>query len=262
MIAKSPSNLTSEQEEQIALQKAEIARLEQELAQARIELSNLDSQIAATTDVTERQNLRDQRQALIEQINQSSANFAMFSSNINSLQQRTNALTIIEQARIGGPIGSNLFTQTILGAMVGGALAAGLAGELYQSVKRVQSELFVIGADLATPLEAEAKWITRTSGEMTAALEQEIDTWDAVLTPLKNFILPGGTMAAAFIHQARTVCRRAERWVAMLQETDPINPEALRYLNRLSDWLFIAAREANRQANQPETTWESPARRT
>ncbi len=127
LIAKSPSNLTSEQEDQIALQKDEIARLEQELAQARIELSNLDSQIAATTDATERQNLRDQRQALIEQINQSSANIAMFSSNINSLQQRTNALTIIEQARIGGPIGSNLFTQTILGAMVGGALAAGLA---------------------------------------------------------------------------------------------------------------------------------------
>jgi succinoglycan biosynthesis transport protein ExoP len=128
LIAKSPSNLTSEQEDQIALQKAEIARLEQELAQARIDLSNLDSQIAATTDTTERQTLRDQRQTLIENINQSSANIAMFSSNINSLQQRTNALTIIEQARIGsGPIRSSLFTQTILGAVVGGALAAGLA---------------------------------------------------------------------------------------------------------------------------------------
>ena len=128
LIAKSPSNLTTEQEDQISLQKAEIARLEQELGQARIDLSNLDSQIAAATDVTEQQTLRDQRQVLIGQINQSSANIAMFSSNINSLQQRTNALTIIEQARIGGgPITSNLFTQTIMGAIVGGVLAAGLA---------------------------------------------------------------------------------------------------------------------------------------
>jgi cob(I)alamin adenosyltransferase len=149
-----------------------------------------------------------------------------------------------------------------LNAILGLALAAGLAGELGRAVQRVQAELFVVGADLATPLDAEAKWITRTSGEMTAALEQEIDAWDAALPPLKNFILPGGTMAAAFIHQARTVCRRAERWLAMLQETDPINPDALRYLNRLSDWLFVAAREANRQANQPETIWESPTRRS
>jgi succinoglycan biosynthesis transport protein ExoP len=128
LIAKSPSNLTSEQENQIAMQKAEVSRLEQELAQARIDLSNLDSQIAATTDPTELQSLRGQRQTLIENINQSSANIAMFSSNINSLQQRTNALTIIEQARIGNnPISTNLFTQTLLGAIVGGALAAGLA---------------------------------------------------------------------------------------------------------------------------------------
>jgi capsular exopolysaccharide synthesis family protein len=128
LIAKSPSNLTAEQEDQIALQKDEIARLEQELAQARIDLSNLDSQIAAASDLAEQQTLRDQRQTLIENINQSSANIAMFSSNINSLQQRTNALTVIEQARIGSsPISSNLFTQTILGVLVGGMLAAGLA---------------------------------------------------------------------------------------------------------------------------------------
>lgn len=147
-----------------------------------------------------------------------------------------------------------------LNAVLGLALAAGLTGELSQAVQRVQSELFIVGADLATPLEAEAKWIARTSSEMTAALEREIDSWEVALSPLKNFILPGGTLGAAFIHQARTVCRRAERWLVMLQETDSVNPEALRFLNRLSDWLFVAAREANRQAAQPETIWESPGR--
>ncbi len=149
-----------------------------------------------------------------------------------------------------------------LNAILGLALAAGLSGDLGEAVLRVQNELFVIGADLATPLDAEAKWITRTTADLTAALEQDIDAWDAVLPPLKNFILPGGTLAAAFLHQARTVCRRAERWLVMLQETETVNPEALRYLNRLSDWLFVAAREANRQAGQAESIWTAPARRS
>jgi len=149
-----------------------------------------------------------------------------------------------------------------LNAILGLSLAAGPGDELAEAIRRVQSELFVVGADLATPLDAESRWITRASAEMTAALEQEIDGWEAVLPALKNFILPGGTLAAAFLHQARTVCRRAERWLAALQETDPINPEALRYLNRLSDWLFVAAREANRQSNQPETIWTAPPRRS
>jgi capsular exopolysaccharide synthesis family protein len=128
LIAQSPSNLTTEQEDQIDLQKAEIARLEQELAQARVNLSNLDSQIAATTDQEELQALKDQRVLLVDQINKASSNIAWFSSNIASLQQRTNALTVVEQARAqGGPIGSDVFTQAVLGAIVGAALAAGLA---------------------------------------------------------------------------------------------------------------------------------------
>jgi len=127
LIAKSPSNLTPEQEEQIEMQKVEIARLQEELVQFRLDLESLNTQIAATTDPDDLETLREQRNQLVEQINQSSSNIAFFQSNITSLQQRTNALTVIEQARIqNAPIGSNLFTQTILGAMVGGALAAGL----------------------------------------------------------------------------------------------------------------------------------------
>lgn len=126
LIALSPSNLTTEQEEQIALQKAEIARLEQELAQARVTLSNLDSQIAGATDSAEIQRLKDQRIFLVDQINQASGNIATFSSNIASLQQRTNALTVIEQARVSGSISSNVFTQVMFGAFVGAALAIGL----------------------------------------------------------------------------------------------------------------------------------------
>ena len=91
---------------------------------------------------------------------------------------------------------------------------------------------------------------------MIEFLEGEIDEWEAVLPPLKNFILPGGSLSGAFLHQARTVCRRAERWVVMLRETEAVNPQVLRYVNRLSDWLFVAARMANMQAGQAEKTWQ------
>jgi len=147
-----------------------------------------------------------------------------------------------------------------LNAVLGLALAAGLDGTLRAAVQRVQSELFSVGADLATPLDADAKWIVRTSPEMTERLEREIDEWEEELLPLKNFVLPGGCIAGAFLHQARTVCRRAERWLVMVQEAEAITPEALRYLNRLSDWLFVAARKVNVQAGQPEVIWQSPDR--
>jgi cob(I)alamin adenosyltransferase len=147
-----------------------------------------------------------------------------------------------------------------LNSTIGLAVAAGLDDSLRLCLERVQSELFIVGADLATPLDADAKWIVRTSSALVTALEHEIDTWDGSLPPLKNFILPGGTLPAAYVHQARTVCRRAERWLVMLQEIEAINPEALRYLNRLSDWLFVAARMANVRAGRSETVWQSPAR--
>lgn len=147
-----------------------------------------------------------------------------------------------------------------LNAVLGLAASAGVGGSVAGPLERVQGELFVLGADLATPLDAQPKWLVRVSAEMTARLEQEIDVWQAALPELHNFILPGGAMGGAFLHQARTVCRRAERWLVALQEHEAINPEALRYLNRLSDWLFVAARAANQEAGQPERIWQAPAR--
>lgn len=148
--------------------------------------------------------------------------------------------------------------NTILGLVI----AAGVDDDVRVVVERVQAELFSVGSDLATPLDAKSNWVIRTSEELILRLEQEIDTWQEELPPLKLFILPGGCMAGAFLHQARTVCRRAERWLVTLQEAEPINADTLRYINRLSDWLFVVARLANLRVGQPETVWEGPDRAT
>ncbi len=143
-----------------------------------------------------------------------------------------------------------------LNSVLGVVLAAGTPEVLATPLQRVQRELFIVGADLATPLEASSNYVVRVSAQLTATLEAEIDEWDAQLPPLKHFILPGGTLCAALLHQARTICRRAERWVVALQDSEEINGEALRYLNRLSDWLFVTARYANHIANTPEVIWQ------
>jgi cob(I)alamin adenosyltransferase len=142
-----------------------------------------------------------------------------------------------------------------LNAVLGVAVAVGLDEAVRDSVLRVQGELFIVGADLATPLGADVRGIVRTTAELVKRLENEIDEWQASLPALRHFILPGGSSAGAFLHQARTVCRRAERWLVMLQESEPVNPEALRYLNRLSDWLFVAARVVAWRAGTEERTW-------
>lgn len=145
-----------------------------------------------------------------------------------------------------------------LNSFLGLALAQGLSAELSQMLQVIQNELFVVGADLATPLDADAARITRISEDQVTRLENEIDQMDEQLTPLKNFILPGGTVAAATLHIARTVCRRAERWIVALGLEDSMNETVLHYVNRLSDWLFIAARYDNMQHNQPEPIWHAP----
>ena len=122
----------------------------------------------------------------------------------------------------------------------------------------VQRDLFSIGALLATPdhdkmKEQLAK--ARVDDERIAELERAIDAGEAELTPLKSFILPGGTPKAAALHIARTVCRRAERRVVTLQRTVPLPHLVVIYLNRLSDLLFVLARVANRRANAGEVTW-------
>jgi cob(I)alamin adenosyltransferase len=119
-------------------------------------------------------------------------------------------------------------------------------GEQLEMLARIQHDLFDLGADLCTPLEGErgAKAL-RIVPAQVERLEREIDAINAKLSPLDSFVLPGGTALAAALHVARTVTRRAERLVAALMETEAVNPEAFKYLNRLSDHLFVLSRAAN-----------------
>ncbi|MGQ9547472.1 MAG: cob(I)yrinic acid a,c-diamide adenosyltransferase [Roseiflexus sp.] len=144
-------------------------------------------------------------------------------------------------------------------AAIGVARAAGVGAELDAPLARVQNDLFVVGADLATLGEAAS--IPRIDQEAVQALEQAIDALEARLEPLRQFILPGGSLAAAYLHLARTICRRAERWVVALSHSEPVNPQVTVYLNRLSDLLFVAARFANANTGVPDVPWESPRMR-
>lgn len=136
-------------------------------------------------------------------------------------------------------------------AFVGAAVLACAKDEpgLVGLLRCVQHDLFDVGADLCTPIKAdeEAGAKLRIVPAQTATLERLIDDHNAGLSPLSSFVLPGGTPAACALHTARTVCRRAERLVSALLNAEPeaTNPEALRYLNRLSDLLFVLARVAN-----------------
>jgi cob(I)alamin adenosyltransferase len=129
-----------------------------------------------------------------------------------------------------------------------------LPADLDGLLARIQNELFDLGAQLATPDPAKFGIAGATEAHV-AALEGEIDRYEAELEPLKQFILPGGTPAAAALHLARTVCRRAERCTVTLAETETISPGAVIYLNRLSDLLFVLARAANRRAGVADVPW-------
>jgi cob(I)alamin adenosyltransferase len=141
-------------------------------------------------------------------------------------------------------------------AALGMARAVGVGSELDQLLERIQNQLFVLGADLATPGESTS--IERVSTDDVAELEASIDELEGQLEVLRQFILPGGTPAAAHLHLARTICRRAERWAVGLAREEAVNGAALIYLNRLSDLLFVAARAANAQAGVPDVPWNSP----
>ncbi len=135
-----------------------------------------------------------------------------------------------------------------LNAVVGLArLASGQHDRIDAMLGRIQNELFDLGADLATPLDPPPAWeALRIVESQTERLEAEIDWMNESLKPLDSFILPGGSALSAHLHLARTVCRRAERLAVALMETgEAVNPEAVKYLNRLSDHLFVAARRAN-----------------
>jgi len=135
---------------------------------------------------------------------------------------------------------------------------------LDEMLSRIQNDLFDLGADLATPLpaqgEADSEYALRMVAAQTARLEQELDTLNADLAPLTSFVLPGGHPPAAYLHQARTVCRRAERVCVALSSDENINPHALTYLNRLSDFLFVAGRWANDQGDS-DVKWVPGANR-
>lgn len=122
-------------------------------------------------------------------------------------------------------------------------------GEPDAALERIQNDLFDLGADLCVPPkpeEAEAEHPPlRIVDAQTERLEREIDAMNAKLSPLRSFVLPGGSALAANLHLARTVCRRAERRAVALAAREPVGKPALIYLNRLSDWLFVAARAAN-----------------
>ena len=135
------------------------------------------------------------------------------------------------------------------------------AGEIDAMLGRIQNDLFDLGADLCTPEDSRrSAGALRISAAQVERLEQEIDNMNATLRPLDSFILPGGSAASAYLHLARTVARRAERLVSELTETEPVNPEALKYLNRLSDHLFVLGRRANDNGAR-DTLWVPGANR-
>jgi cob(I)alamin adenosyltransferase len=128
---------------------------------------------------------------------------------------------------------------------------------------QVQNDLFNVGTDLATPAAARWAGMHRVGDAEVDRLEAWIDELNDQVPPLREFILPGGGPLGAQLHQARTVCRRAERRCLSLMGVDAeVGDGPLRYLNRLSDWLFVASRWAARERGEPETLWDNPNRRS
>jgi cob(I)alamin adenosyltransferase len=127
---------------------------------------------------------------------------------------------------------------------------------LDRELGRIQQELFNLGAELATPAAAEGGARLKVEIRHIDALEASIDRYNEALEPLRSFILPGGGPTGASAHLARTVCRRAERQVVDLGASEPIRGEALRYLNRLSDWLFVIARAVAAKLGYAEVLWD------
>lgn len=143
-----------------------------------------------------------------------------------------------------------------LNAFVGVARAHGLPGDVDAVLARVQSDLFTLGAELATvPGKEDRVGIALLGDADVARLEAAIDASEATVEPLKTFVLPGGTAGAAALHVARTVCRRAERDAVALAASEPLRPLVVVYLNRLSDLLFSLARSVNRAAGVADVPW-------
>ena len=147
-----------------------------------------------------------------------------------------------------------------LNAQLGWAAASVTNAATRERLHTLQADLFAIGAHLATPVRDPGKagpWLPPIPTERTTEIEAWIDEATAVLPELKTFILPGGAPGAAALHVARTVCRRAERHIVRFSLDEPVDPVILALLNRISDYLFTAARLENHGTGTPDRAWES-----
>ncbi|OLC54254.1 MAG: ATP:cob(I)alamin adenosyltransferase [Acidobacteria bacterium 13_1_40CM_4_69_4] len=146
-----------------------------------------------------------------------------------------------------------------LNSLLGLGISSGLDAEAAGLLRRIQNDLFDLGADLCVPerravRKKPARPALRVGAAHIRPLEQAIDRFNAALHPLRSFILPGGSTTSSWLHLARTVCRRAERRVVTLARREKVNPDAIIYLNRLSDLLFVMARGAN-DAGRADVLW-------
>lgn len=147
-----------------------------------------------------------------------------------------------------------------LSSTLGVALALGVQTELQETIRQVQNDLFNLGSDLCILEEDKTNWaVPGIEKRHVIALERTIDRLQESLEPLSNFILPGGTPAAAMLQLARAVCRRAERELVTLSREEKIGEWTLRYLNRLSDTLFVMARWENKKSEVKDPLWDSRA---
>ena len=138
-----------------------------------------------------------------------------------------------------------------LNAVIGVLLTEPLSEILHNTLTRVQHDLFDLGGEICIPGHVMVK------PERVDAMESVLDELNDQLAPLKEFILPGGTRAAAYCHLARTVCRRAERQLIRLNREEAVTPTSLKYLNRLSDLLFVMCRVLNKDAGRPDVLWQN-----
>ncbi|MDH3656528.1 MAG: cob(I)yrinic acid a,c-diamide adenosyltransferase [Nitrosopumilus sp.] len=139
-------------------------------------------------------------------------------------------------------------------AALGIVLTNSLDKDIANILTEIQNDLFLVGADLSNPNLNDVK--NRVSLDMTQRLEQYIDKFESELSPLTNFILPGGDIAAAQLHYVRTVVRRAETQVVQLSEKDEINSNCITYLNRLSDLFFVMGRLINKRKGKEDILWK------
>jgi cob(I)alamin adenosyltransferase len=139
-----------------------------------------------------------------------------------------------------------------LNSVIGIMQTEALGANIHEFLGAIQHDLFDLGGELCMPGHAMIK------AERVAALETQLDAWNETLSPLKEFILPGGSRAAAYCHLARTVCRRAERTMTTLNNEGNLTEVSLQYINRLSDLLFVLCRILNKDTGVPDVLWNNP----